>query len=333
MTTTAQRDAKTTTDDVLRGVDLSGKLALVTGGSGGLGLETARALAAASARVVLAARSAEKTAAALQTIREQVPGAQVESLELDLASLASVRAAAARFFAGHDRLDLLINNAGVMASPLGRTADGFEMQFGTNHLGHFLLTCLLAPALLAAAPARIVNLSSGGHVISDVHWDDPNFERHDYEKWTAYGQAKTANVLFSVELERRLGARGVHAYAVHPGMIMTELGRHLTSDDRKALQAMAESAPRGRSGGGGGGGLPPFKSIPAGAATSVWAATAPELTQRGGTYLEDCAVSSGHAAWARDADAARRLWTLSEQLVGERFDVSQPRQSARPATG
>jgi len=262
--------------------------------------------------VVLAARSADKTQAALRTLREQVPGARLESLELDLASLASVRACAARFLATHDRLDLLINNAGVMASPLGRTADGFELQFGTNHLGHFLLTCLLAPALLAAAPARIVNLSSGGHVISDIHWDDPNFERHEYEKWTAYGQAKTANVLFTVELERRLGARGVHAYAVHPGMIMTDLGRHLTRDDVAALQSMAKSAP-------GGGGLPGFKSIAAGAATSVWAATAPELAQHGGRYLADCALSSESAAWATDAAAAQRLWALSEQLVGETF--------------
>jgi NAD(P)-dependent dehydrogenase (short-subunit alcohol dehydrogenase family) len=246
---------------------------------------------------------------------------------LDLASLASVRAFAKDFLATHDRLDLLINNAGVMATPFGHTADGFELQLGTNHLGHFVLTCLLAPALLAAAPARIVNLSSGGHVISDVHWDDPNFARHDYEKWTAYGQSKTANVLFTVELERRLGACGVHAYAVHPGMIMTDLGRHLTPDDIAALQAMAKrpsggaGAGSGGGGGGGGRGLPPFKSVPEGAATTVWAATAPELAARGGTYLEDCAISSGHAPWALDAKAARRLWELSEELVGERFDL------------
>ena len=198
-----------------------------------------------------------------------------------------------------------------MATPLGRTADGFEMQLGTNHLGHFLLTCLLAPALVAAAPARVVNLSSGGHVISDIDWDDPNFERRAYDKWIAYGQSKTANVLFTVELERRLGTRGVHAFAVHPGMIMTDLGRHLTSEDIAALQTMAKSGP--------GGGLPPFKSIPEGAATTVWAATAPELAERGGTYLADCAISSEHAPCALDPAAAKRLWTLSEQLVGETF--------------
>jgi NAD(P)-dependent dehydrogenase (short-subunit alcohol dehydrogenase family) len=308
------RGAKTTTGDVLQGVDLGGKTAFVTGASGGLGLETAAALAAAGAAVVLAARDPEKTAAAARAIRERAPGAALETVDLDLASLASVRAAAERFLRAHDRLDLLINNAGVMATPFGRTADGFEMQLGTNHLGHFLLTGLLAPALLAAAPARIVNLSSGGHAISDVHWDDPNFERHDYEKWAAYGQSKTANVLFTVELERRLGPRGVHALAVHPGMIMTDLGRHLTPEDIAALQEMAKGAP--------GGGLPPFKSIPEGAATTVWAASAPELASRGGTYLADCAISAEHAAWALDPDRAGRLWELSERLVGERFPLA-----------
>jgi NAD(P)-dependent dehydrogenase (short-subunit alcohol dehydrogenase family) len=316
MTTTA-RGAHTTTDDLMAGVDCTGRGALVTGASGGLGLETARSLAAAGARVVLAARDAAKTAAAVRTIRERVPAALLETLELDLASLASVRAAAARFLAGHERLDLLINNAGVMATPLARTADGFELQLGTNHLGHFLLTCLVAPALVAAAPSRVVNLTSAGHMISDVRWDDPGFERDPYDKWVAYGQSKTANVLFTVELERRLGPRGVHAYAVHPGMIMTDLGRHLTPEDVAALTKMAESAPRPGGGGGGSGGLPPFKSIPAGAATTVWAATAPDLAGRGGTYLADCAVSAEHAPWAVDPVAARRLWEMSERLVGQ----------------
>jgi NAD(P)-dependent dehydrogenase (short-subunit alcohol dehydrogenase family) len=309
----SMKSANTTTDDVLRGVDLSGKLAVVTGASGGLGLETARALAAAGAAVVLAARSHAKTQAALGAIREGVPRARLETLDLDLASLASVRRFAGEFLAAHDRLHLLVNNAGIMATPFGRTADGFELQFGTNHLGHFLLTCLLAPALLAAAPARIINLSSGGHMISDVDWQDPNFEHRPYNSWAAYGQSKTANVLFTVELERRLGGRGVHAFAVHPGRIQTELGRYMTKEDVAALGAMAKSAPAGA------GGMPAYKTIPAGAATSVWAATAPELAQQGGTYLADCAVSAEHAPWATDAEAARRLWTLSEQLVGETF--------------
>jgi NAD(P)-dependent dehydrogenase (short-subunit alcohol dehydrogenase family) len=306
--------AQRTTADVLDGVDLAGKTALVTGASGGLGRETARALAAAGAAVVLASRDAARNEAAARAIRDDLGGVKVDCLELDLASLASVRAAARRFLGSHARLDLLINNAGVMATPFGRTADGFETQLGTNHLGHFVLTGLLAPALLAAAPARVVNLSSGGHMISDVHWDDPNFERHEYEKWAAYGQSKTANLLFTVELERRLGPLGVHAYGVHPGMIMTDLGRHLTAEDVAALQEMAKGAP--------GGGLPPFKSVPEGAATTVWAASAPELAGRGGSYLADCAVSAEHAEWALDPARARRLWELSERLVGETFALA-----------
>jgi NAD(P)-dependent dehydrogenase (short-subunit alcohol dehydrogenase family) len=327
MTTTSGHGATTTTSDVIAGVDLRGKRVLVTGASGGLGLETARTLATAGADVVIAARDAAKTEAALRTLREQVPGARCGATELDLASLASVRACARRLLDAWDRLDLLINNAGVMATPLGRTADGFELQLGTNHLGHFVLTGLLAPLLLAATPARIVNLTSGGHMISDVHWHDPNFTSHDYEKWTAYGQSKTANILFTVELERRLGDRGVHAWAVHPGMIPTDLGRHLTSEDLAALQAMAKRGraerQEGDAGGGraSGSGLPAYKTIPQGAATTVWAATAPELEGRGGGYLEDCTISSKHAAWALDPDAARRLWTMSEELVGERFPL------------
>jgi NAD(P)-dependent dehydrogenase (short-subunit alcohol dehydrogenase family) len=326
MAATDGSGATRTTDEVLAGVDLGGKRALVTGASGGLGLETARALAAHGAEVILAARDTAKIDAALRAIREQVPGAQVSGVALDLASLASVRACAARLRGEHDRLDLLINNAGVMASPLLRTSDGFEMQFGTNHVGHFLLTGLLVPLLVAAAPARIVNVTSDGHVMSDVHWDDPNFERHDYEKWSAYGQSKTANVLFPVELERRLGARGVHAWAVHPGMIMTDLGRHLTKDDIATLMSMStgsddktEGASSSGGGSGGRGGMPPLKTIPQGAATSVWAATAPELEGRGGGYLADCTDATNPSAWAMDPVAARRLWAMSEQLVGETF--------------
>ena len=306
--------ARRTTDEVLEGVDLSGKIALVTGASTGLGLETARALAGAGATVVLAARNAEKTEAALRGIASGVAGAKLERRTLDLTSLESVRAFAAGFLSRHDRLDLLINNAGVMATPFGRTVEGFELQFGTNHIGHFLLTCLLAPALLAAAPSRIVNLSSGGHVLSDVDFDDPNFERRAYDKWSAYGQSKTANILFTVELERRLGARGVHAFAVHPGMIATELGRHLTPEDYELLKAAASSS--------GAGGLPPYKSIAAGAATTIYAATAHEIEGKGGTYLADCSVSDEHAVWALDPDSARKLWSLSEALVGREFALA-----------
>ena len=179
-------------------------------------------------------------------------------------------------------LHLLINNAGVMNTPFEHTVDGYELQFGTNHLGHFLLTNLLVPALIAGAPSRVVNLSSGGHRSSDILWDDPNFEHQPYDKMTAYGQSKTANILFSVELDRRLGDRGVHANAVHPGVINTELGRYMDQDDYDRLLARLKDSGRV---------MPPAKTIEAGAATSLWAATAPELADRGGLYLEDCHVA------------------------------------------
>jgi NAD(P)-dependent dehydrogenase (short-subunit alcohol dehydrogenase family) len=303
----------TTTDDVMDGVDLTGTLAIVTGASTGIGAETARALAAGGAHVVLAARNRERTEAVEASIRANVPDAELEFGMLDLTSLDSVRAFASWYLDAHDELQLLVNNAGVMYTPFGQTAEGFELQFGTNHLGHFLLTCLLVPALLAGAPSRVVNLSSGGHVGSDIVWDDPNFERRDYDKFAAYGQSKTANILFSVELERRLGERGVHAYAVHPGMIATELGRYMTPDDMTALMERAKRGPSG--------GMPKRKTLEQGAATTVWAAVAPELETQGGTYLADCGVTDEHAPWARDPDSAQRLWTLSESLVGERFPL------------
>jgi NAD(P)-dependent dehydrogenase (short-subunit alcohol dehydrogenase family) len=302
---------ETTTDEVLERVDLHGKLAIVTGASTGLGRETARALASAGARVVLAGRDAARIEAAAALVAEQVPGAELETGTVDLASLDSVRAFAEWYASGHDRLHLLINNAGVMYTPFEHTADGFEIQFGTNHLGHFLLTCLLAPQLLTDPPSRVVNLSSGGHMSSDIVWDDVNFERREYDKFAAYGQSKTANILFSVELDRRLGDRGVHAYAVHPGLIYTELSRYMTADDMQHLMEMAK----------GGGGLPPAKSVEQGAATSVWAATAPELESQGGTYLADAEVTDQHAPWARDPESAARLWRLSEDLVGQQFDL------------
>jgi NAD(P)-dependent dehydrogenase (short-subunit alcohol dehydrogenase family) len=305
---------ETTTDEVLEGVDLHGKVAVVTGASTGLGLETARALASAGAHVVLAGRDAARIDAAVSSVRERVPDADLEAGSLDLASLDSVRAFAEWYLGAHDRLHLLINNAGVMYTPLERTAEGFEMQFGTNHVGHFLLTGLLVPALLADPPSRVVNLSSGGHMGSDIVWDDPNFERRAYDKFSAYGQSKTANILFSYELDRRLGDRGVHAYAVHPGMISTELGRSMTKDDFAQLMERAKNAPSG--------GMPPRKTVEQGAATSVWAATAPELDGQGGTYLADCQVTDEHAPWARDPESAARLWTLTEHLVGQEFPLS-----------
>ncbi len=308
----------TTTDEVLDGLDLSGQLAVVTGGSGGLGAETARALASAGARVVLTARDAAKGEAAARQIRESTgnPGVEVEDLELD--SLASIRAFAERFLARHDALQLLVNNAGVMACPFAKTHDGFELQFGTNHLGHFLLTGLLAPALLRGAPARIVSVSSRGHQQSPVVFDDIAFERRPYDKWEAYGQSKTANVLFAVELERRLGERGVHAYAIHPGVIATDLARHMEPED---FEHVRRRSPGGRM---------QLKTVEAGAATSVYAATAPELDGRGGLYLEDGHVAEideaesarqGVRSYAVDPEVARRLWSISEEMVGQTFPL------------
>ncbi|WP_436772396.1 SDR family NAD(P)-dependent oxidoreductase [Yinghuangia sp. YIM S09857] len=299
---------ETTTDEVIAGIDLSGRTAVVTGATSGLGLETARVLAGAGAHVVLTARDEAKGAEAVAA--DAGPGRSVEAGVLDLTSLASVRAFAAWLLDRHERVDLLVNNAGVMATPMGRTADGFELQFGTNHLGHFLLTNLLVPALLRGAPARVVNLSSGGHLASDILWDDPNFESTEYQPWKAYGQSKTANVLFTVELDRRLAARGVRSYAVHPGMIRTNLGRYMNKEQGASLQAKITRAD-----------MPAMKSIPAGAATQVWAATAPELADQGGVYTEDCGISTKHAPWARDPESAVRLWTLSEKLVGEKFPL------------
>ena len=305
---------ESTTDDVITGIDLTGKVALVTGASTGIGLDTARALAAAGAAVTLAARDAEKLAGAADAVRARVPGAQIDTGVLDLASLDSVRAFAAEWLGGHDRLHLLVNNAGIMFAPYGQTPEGCELHFGTNHVGHFLLTNLLASALLADPPARVVNLSSGGHHASGIVWDDVNLEQRDYDKMEAYGQSKTANVLFSLELDRLLAPRGVHAYSVHPGLIMTtELGRTMTRDDLEGMMAKAKASADS-----GGSGMPPAKSIEQGAATSVWAATAPELDVQGGAYLEDCHVSEA-APHATDPDDAARLWALSEQIVGQQF--------------
>lgn len=312
--------ADTTTDEVLAGIDLKGKQALVTGGSTGLGKETARALASKGAAVTIAARDPAKGEAAAAEIRASTGNGNIDVAQVELSVPDSVRAFAKKWLAEHGPLNLLINNAGVMACPLTRTAEGWEMQFATNHLGHFLLTNLLAPALKAGAPGRIVNLSSAGHRFSDVHFDDIHFNSRDYEKWSSYGQSKTANVLFSVELTKRLAPYGITANAVHPGGIQTELGRHLTQADIDALLARV---------GAGSGGIK-FKTIPAGAATSVWAATSPELEGRGGLYLEDChvgelktdpAAASGYFGYATDPANAARLWAVSEETLGQKFDL------------
>ena len=307
----------TTVDEVLEGIDLSGKGAIVTGASGGLGAEAARGLAQAGAAVTLTARDMAKGQGVVDAIRESTGNAQVEVRELELSRPDSVRAFAKSWLADHDRLDLLLNNAGVMACPLARTDEGWEMQFATCHLGHFLLTALLAPAL--ASGARIVNVSSGGHRLGQVRLDDPHFEQGEYDKWASYGQAKTANILHAVELDRRLKGRGVRAFAIHPGAIVTDLGRHLTQDDIADMNARTP----------GGKGLQ-FKTVEAGASTEVYAATAPELEGQGGVYLEDCHVAElfdpsnpmeGVMPYALDAEAAGQLWALSERTLGESFDL------------
>jgi NAD(P)-dependent dehydrogenase (short-subunit alcohol dehydrogenase family) len=306
----------TTTDEVLRDIDLSGRTAFVTGASGGLGAETARALASRGAAVTLAVRDAAKGESVAQEIRDAT-GANVDVVTLELESLDSVRACAAAWLDSHGPLNILINNAGVMACPLTRTGDGWELQFATNHLGHFLLTGLLLPALKAGAPARIVNLSSAGHRFSPVHFEDLHYETRPYNKFEAYGQSKTANVLFSVGLTRRLAGLGITANAVHPGVIMTDLGRHLTPED---LADFPSDRPIEEM---------EFKTVAAGAATSVWAATAPELDGRSGLYLEDCHVAEpadentdgGYSPWAVDPEAAEQLWSVSEALVGQTIRI------------
>jgi NAD(P)-dependent dehydrogenase (short-subunit alcohol dehydrogenase family) len=310
--------AQSTTDDVLAGVDLRGKRILVTGVSAGLGIETARALAAHGADVVGAARDLAKAEAATASVREAASagGGSFALAALDLASLASVRACADALLADGRRFDVVIANAGVMATPFGRTADGFETQFGTNHLGHFVLLNRIAP--LIADGGRAVILSSGGHRISDVDLDDPGFDRTPYDPWVAYGRAKTANALFAVEFDRRHRQRGVRACAVMPGMIQTELGRYMTPETVKALLDSVKAT----------GGRLEYKSVPQGAATSVWAAVVADSEAVGGRYCEDCHVApvadgagigDGVAPYALDPENAGKLWAKSEELVGERF--------------
>jgi NAD(P)-dependent dehydrogenase (short-subunit alcohol dehydrogenase family) len=312
--------ATSTTDEVLSGIRLDGKRVLVTGVSAGLGVETARTLVAHGAEVVGAARDLDKARKATEHI-----GSGLELLELDLASLASVRAASDRLLADGRPFDLVIANAGVMAAPFGHTADGFETQFGTNHLGHFVFVNRIAS--LMKPGSRLVNLSSSGHRFSDVDLDDPNFEHTTYEPWLAYGRSKTANILFSVEFDRRHREAGIRATAVHPGGIETELARHLEPGalDSRLKEINEQLAAEGK---------PPFrfKTVPQGAATSVWAGVVASADEVGGHYCEDChvarvvdadeplsMVSGGVKAYALDPDRAKALWAKSEEMVGEKF--------------
>ena len=315
--------AESTTDEVLEGVSLSGKRVLVTGVSAGLGVETARALAAHGAEVVGAARNLAKAKEATARVRaDAAKGGGLELIELDLASLASVRACANALVANGKLFDLVICNAGVMATPFGKTTDGFEMQFGTNHLGHFVLVNRIAS--LMKPEARLVNLSSAGHQISDVDLDDPNFERAHYNAWSGYGRSKTANILFAVEFDRRHKDRGIRAAALHPGAIQTELSRYLDEEARRELTEIMTQVAR----------LPgakpiTYKSVPQGAATSVWAAAVAKADAVGGRYCEDCHVAevidaagftfAGVRPYSLNPERARALWAKSEEMVGERF--------------
>ncbi|MEO8457739.1 MAG: SDR family NAD(P)-dependent oxidoreductase [Chloroflexota bacterium] len=312
----------TTTDELLDKRDLTGQRVLITGASAGLGVETARTLAAHGASVVMCVRDLDKGERAAVIVRtDAMPHAAVEVRELDLASLASVRTCADALLAEGQPINVLIANAGVMAAPQGKTTDGFETQFGTNHLGHFVFVNKLVPLVVAGAPSRIVVLASSGHRFSDVDLDDPNFERIAYDPWVAYGRSKTANVLFAVALDERLRKRGVRVCALHPGGIHTELSRHMTPD---VLQGLMSRMPKD---------APPytFKTIPQGAATSIWAGFIADAEEVGGHYCEDCAVaepnadagfSSGVRPYAVDPERAEALWARSEELVGERFPLT-----------
>jgi NAD(P)-dependent dehydrogenase (short-subunit alcohol dehydrogenase family) len=313
----------TTAEETLRDIDLSGKTAIVTGGYSGIGRETTRALAAAGATVVVPARDPEKAKQTLSGL------SRVEQGRVDFLDPDSIDAFARDFLASNRPLHILINSAGIMAVPLTRDARGYESQFSTNHLGHFRLTARLWPALLAARGARVVSVSSRAHQFAGVDFEDPNFQRRPYDRWQAYGQSKTANVLFAVELDRRGEPNDVRVFAVHPGAILTELGRYMTDEDLQRYGLCRDytpgSVPAGRSVAEGG----VFKTVEQGAATQVWCATSPQLAGMGGIYCEDVDVAGpldsqtplahGVASWAIDPDLAKRLWTLNEELSGLRF--------------
>ncbi len=319
--------ATSTADDVLSGVNLKGKRILVTGVSAGIGVETARSLVAHAAQVVGAARDLNKAKAATEQVSEAAAanGGSFSLIELDLANLKSVRACADQILAKGDAFDVVIANAGVMATPFGHTADGFETQFGTNHLGHFVLVNRIAS--LIRDGGRLISLSSAGHRYSNVDLEDPNFERTTYEPFVAYGRSKTANILFAVAFDKRHRDRGVRAAAVHPGGIKTELGRYVEPGRLEKVidEINQQLAAQGEG---------PFqwKSIPQGAATSVWAAVVAPGDNIGGRYCENChvgkvvpadatitAISEGVRGYAVDPNTAEALWKKSEELVGESF--------------
>jgi NAD(P)-dependent dehydrogenase (short-subunit alcohol dehydrogenase family) len=309
--------ARTTAEEALGRADLQGKVAIVTGGHAGLGLETTRVLSNAGATVVVGSRDPRKAQMAVAKIKN------VEVGELDLASPASIDRFASEFLISNRALDLLINNAGVMATPLTRDERGYELQFSTNHLGHFQLTARLWPALKKSGNARVVALSSRGHARGGVDLSDPNFSKRPYDKWAAYGQSKSANSLFAVELDKRGQKDGVRAFAVHPGGILTDLLKYMTDEELSAYGIYRENGVAK---------VPDvtkvperFKTVEEGAATTIWCAVSPQLNGKGGVYCEDCDIAamvpadskllSGVRPWAVDKAAAEDLWILSEKLT------------------
>ena len=308
-------DPKSEPSDILAGKDLTGKVAVVTGGYSGIGLETTRALAAAGAKVYVPVRNFDKAAETLATIKR----GEVIPLSMDLGDFASIRRFVAEILEDETQIDLLINNAGIMACPEARVEGGWESQFGVNHLGHFLLTKGLLPALLAADAPRVVCLSSIGHRRGGVNFDDINFEKTPYDKWTAYAQAKTANALFALGLDMKYAEQGLRAFSVHPGGIMTPLQRHLDNEEMIALGWLDENGNLSELA------ASLFKSTTQGCTTTLWAATSEQLDGKGGLYCEDCDVADladentpryfGVAQWAVDPALAKELWELSERAI------------------
>ncbi|WP_084418198.1 oxidoreductase [Henriciella litoralis] len=308
--------AKSTAREVLEGRDLTGVNAIVTGGYSGIGLEMVRALSGAGAHVTVPARRPDVAKDALS----DMPG-EIVLAHMDLSDIPSVKSFAADYVASERPLHILINNAGIMACPLNRVGPGWESQFGINHLGHMAMTLGLEPAIARAGTSRVVALSSSAHIRSDVHWDDPHFETHDYDKWDAYGQAKSADALFANALDRKWKDKGVTAFSVHPGGIFTPLQRHLPDEE---MVALGWKNPDGT--------IPEpikmmFKTPEQGAATAVWAATSPKLDGRGGEYCEDCDIAQlagensqrwEHAReWITDDAKADRLWSMSEKMLAD----------------
>ncbi|CAF0996667.1 unnamed protein product [Adineta steineri] len=314
--TSATFHAKSTALEVVQGlnVNLNGKLVIITGGTSGIGIETARALATAHAHVIITARDMNKGAEVVEDLKKTTGNDKIEVMELDLNSLQSVRDFVKQFQARHLPINILICNAGVMACPYEKTIDGFETQFGVNHLAHFLLTISLVPELKAGKPSRVVVVSSIANRRSGINWDDINWEKN-YDKWSAYGQSKTANILFAKQFNKLYSSEGIQAYALHPGGIMTNLIKYLPIEEQQAMGWFKEDGTV----------IDRFKNVEQGASTSVYAALAPELNNHGGEYLENCAISRGinpdmktfwgMGAHAVDMESAERLWKLSEQLV------------------